>query len=196
MTNKMKLLIGFLVLGIVVITAGAGLLFLLPAKTQTTTVVTSVPSSFYDDIVFRGKQISQEEAGRLIGAKLPLPTWLPEGYAVQEIYAGVGNSTMIILISDSPIVKFDQEPPDKPKEYPIHWVESKMSMYVSLKQDLRIVGGNVKPTPTALQYFEQVDGGMTYWSVQVDNKTASLVLATRKNAPSKEDLMKMAESVK
>ena len=37
---------------------------------------------------------------------------------------------------------------------------------------------------------------MINWSVQVDNKTASLFLATRKNAPNKEDLTKMAESVK
>jgi hypothetical protein len=196
LTNKKKWLIGLLVLGIIVIAAGAALLLFLPAKTQTKTNVTSVPSSFYDDLAFRGKQVSQEEASRLIGAKLPLPTWLPEGYTVQEIYAGVGNSTIIILISDSPIVKFDQDPPDKPKDYPIHWVESKMIMYVSFKQDLRIVGGSVKPTPIALQYIEGTDSGMLNWTVQVDNKTASMFLTTKKDAPVKEDLIRMAESVK
>jgi hypothetical protein len=196
MTNKMKLLIGLLVLGIGILAAGAVLLLVLPAKTQTKTTVTTVPSSFYDDLAFRGKLVSQEEASRLIGEKLPLPAWLPEGYAVQEIYAGVGNSTIIILISDSPIVKFDQEPPDKPKDYPIHWVDSKISMNVSFKQQLMISGGDVKPTPIALQYFEQTEGCMVNWSVQVDNKTASLLLAARKNAPNKEDLIKIAESVK
>ena len=196
MTNKMKWFIGLLALGIVVLAAGAVLLLFLPAKTQTKTTVTTVPSSFYDDPGFRGKQVSLEEAGKLIGSKLPLPTWMPEGYAVQEIYAGVGNNTIIILISDSPIVKFDQEPPDKPKDYPIHWVESKMIMYVSFKQDLRIVGGSVKPTPIALQYIEGTDSGMLNWTVQVDNKTASMFLTTKKDAPVKEDLIRMAESVK
>jgi hypothetical protein len=195
-TNKKKLLIGLLVLGIVVIAAGAMLLFVLPAKTQTKTTVTTVPSSFNDDLAFRGKLISQEEASRLIGEQLPLPTWLPEDYTVQEIYAGVGDSEIIILISDSPIVKFDQEPPDKPKDYPIHWVDSKISMYVSFKQQLMFTGESVKPTPIALQYFEQTDGCMINWSANVDNKTASLVLAARKNTPGKEDLIKMAESVK
>jgi hypothetical protein len=196
MRNNMKLLIGLLALGIVFIAGGAALLVLLPDETQTKTNITSVPSSFYDDSGFRGKQVSQEEAGRLIGAKLPLPTWLPVGYAVQETYTGVGNNTIIILISDSPIVKFDQEPPDKPKDYPIHWVESKMIMYVSFKQDLRIVGGSVKPTPIALQYIEGTDSGMLNWTVQVDNKTASMFLTTKNDAPVKEDLIRMAESVK
>ena len=155
MTNKTKLLIGLLVLGIVVIAAGAVLLLFLPVKTQTKTNITPVPSSFYDDLGFRGKLVSQEEAGRLIGLKITDAHLMPEECAVQEIYAGVGNSTIIILISDSPIVKFDQEPPDKPKDYPIHWVDSKISMYISFKQQLMISGGNVKPTPIALQYFEQ-----------------------------------------
>jgi hypothetical protein len=192
----MKLLIGLLVLGVALL-IGGGLLFLLPAKTQTITVATTVPSSCYDDSGFRGKQVSLEEASRLIGSKLPLPAWLPEGYTVQEIYAGVGNSTIIILISDSPIVKFDQEPPDKPKDYPIHWVESKMLMYISFTQDLRIVGGTVKPTPIALQYTEETDSSsLINWTVQVDNKTASLFLVAKKNAATKEDLIKMAQSVK
>jgi len=192
----MKWLIGLLVLGIVVITAGTGLLLFLPAKTQTKTTVTTVPSSFYEDFGFRGKQVSQEEAGKLIEAKLPLPTWLPEGYAMQEIYASVGNSTIIILISDSPIEKIIQEPPDKPKDYPILRVKCKMRIYVSFKQDLRIVGGSVKPTPIGLQYIEEVDSNIINWSVQVDNKTASLFLIAKKDAAVKQELIKMAESVK
>jgi hypothetical protein len=191
----MKWFIGLLALGIVVLAAGAVLLLFLPAKTQTKTTVTTVPSSFYDDPGFRGKQVSLEEAGKLIGSKLPLPTWMPEGYAVQEIYAGVGNNTIIILISDSPIVKFDQEPPDKPKDYPIHWVESKMLMYISFTQDLRIVGGTVKPTPTGLQCIEGTDCYFVYWTVQVGNKTASLFSTARMDDVVKEDLIKMAESV-
>ena len=71
-----------------------------------------------------------------------------------------------------------------------------MIMYVSFKQDLRIVGGSVKPTPIALQYIEGTDSGMLNWTVQVDNKTASMFLTTKKDAPVKEDLIRMAESVK
>ena len=48
-------------------------------------------ATFQEDFGFRGKQGSLEEAGSSMGARVPLPAYLPEDYAVQEIYVGVGK---------------------------------------------------------------------------------------------------------
>jgi hypothetical protein len=88
---------------------------------------------------------------------VPLPAYLPEDYAVQEIYVGVGNSTVIILISSTPIEKVNREPPDEPKDYPIHLVKCGMRMYVSFERDLRMVGGDAKPAPSEMVFDEAED---------------------------------------
>jgi len=62
-------------------------------------------SEFGESFGFRGKQVSLEEASRLIGAEVPVPAYLPAGYDVQEVYIGVGNKTVKLLISDGPIKK-------------------------------------------------------------------------------------------
>lgn len=195
MASKKRILYFLLVLGILLVGTGVGLLLFLP-KPELPIAETDIFSTFDEDFAFRGKQVSFEEASKLIGARLPLPTYLPGDYAVQEIYSGVGNSTIIILISDGPIEKANREPSDKPRDYLIHEVKCKMAMYVSFVQDLRVVGGKAKPTLTDMVFDEMTSENAVWWSVESENKIASLHLIAAKEVADKEELLKFADSVK
>jgi hypothetical protein len=108
----------------------------------------------------------------------------------------VGNGTVILLISDNAIEKITREPPDEPKDYPINLVKCEMSMYVSFERDLRMVGGNAKPTPSELVFDEAEEDNVCWWTTEVDNKTASLYLVAKKDVAGKEALIKIAGLVK
>jgi hypothetical protein len=121
--NKGSTLIGLL-LAAALLTAGiTGCDNNGPSVPDTTLAETVDSAAFQEDFGFRGKQVGPEEGGNLIGGRVPLPAYLPEGHSVQEIYVGVGNSMAIILISSTPIEKVNREPPDEPKDYPIHLVK-------------------------------------------------------------------------
>lgn len=182
-----------LVLGLVIV--GGGIWFLLTTR-GTAVIETDDNVTFEEDFSFRGKQVSLEEAGDLIGARVPLPSYLPEGYAVQEIYVGAGNGTTIMLISDGPIEKINRGSPDNPKDYPIYLVKCEMSMYVSFENDLRMIGGNAKPVPSEMVFDEAENSNGIWWTVQVDGETASLHLVAREDVAGEEELMKIARSVK
>jgi hypothetical protein len=190
--HKRGILYILLALGLVLIGSGVWLIFCLP---EAPSPVATDNVVFNEDFAFRGKLVSLEEAGNLIGARLPVPSYLPEGYALQEIYAGVGNSTVIMLISKGPIEKIDREPPDKPKDYPIHLVKCEVRMYISFTSDLRMVGGNPKPTPINMEFHEMSDGNVVvYWSAEVEGKVASLMMIAEKDMADKEELTKIAQS--
>lgn len=44
------------------------------------------------------RKVSVEEASRILGVTIPMPTYLPEGYKIQEIY--IKENTVSLLISD------------------------------------------------------------------------------------------------
>ena len=151
---------------------------------------------FKEDFAFMGKLVSVEEASDLMGTRIPLPSYLPEGYAVQEIYIGFSNKTTIILISDRPIEKIDREPPDIPKDYPIHLVKCPLAMYVSFSHDLRITGGNAKPTVIPIELHKMSDGGtFAYSGIEIDGRIASLMLNAKPEISS-EDITKILLSMK
>jgi hypothetical protein len=188
----------FLALGIMITGTGVWLLFNPSGTTSTGTGDTAAINSFQEDFGFRGKQVSSEEASNMVGAKVPEPTYLPEGYAIQEVYISVDNDIVILLISDVPIDKMIREPPDEPKDYPINMVKCKMVMYVSFEHDLSIVGGDRKPIPMAMKFSddEHTEGRDIFWGADFGDKTASLhLVAGDKNIASWEELTKIAESV-
>ncbi len=59
--------------------------------------------TFADEIPFEARKITLNEADSIIGMALPAPTYLPEGYKIQEVY--VVDSTVVLLISDKEIEK-------------------------------------------------------------------------------------------
>ena len=61
------------------------------------------PRTFEADFGFRAKKITFDEASSLFGVKMPVPTYLPKDYEIQDTYIGVGNNGIILLISDRPI---------------------------------------------------------------------------------------------
>ena len=159
-------------------------------------------SEFGESFGFRGKQVSLEEASRLIGAEVPVPAYLPAGYDVQEVYIGVGNKTVKLLISDGPIKKIDREPQNGPKDYLIHYAKCNMYIDVSFEKDLRGVGPSSKPVPilvtiTPLDFFASQEGGFQVdWSVETDDGVASLRMQSTDDVADKEILVEIAQSVK
>jgi len=49
------------------------------------------------------QKVTLEEASEIIGRPVPVPTYLPEGYAIQEVYASEHH--VMLLISDKEIEK-------------------------------------------------------------------------------------------
>jgi hypothetical protein len=127
---------------------------------------------------------------------LPLPSYLPEGYNVQEIYIGGDNHSIVLLISDKPIEKIERDPPDELKDYPINLVKSKMIMFVSFEHDLRIVGRKAKPTPIPIEFREMHDGTLiVYGSVDKEGNIASVQIIAKKDVTDKEEIIKIIESM-
>jgi hypothetical protein len=60
-------------------------------------------ATFADELPSNAQKITLEEADSIIGAPLPLPTYLPKGCEIQEVYAV--NSGVAILFSDKEIEK-------------------------------------------------------------------------------------------
>ena len=158
-------------------------------------------SEFGESFGFRGKQVSLEEASRLIGAEVPVPAYLPAGYDVQEVYIGVGNKTVKLLISNRQIEKIDREPQNGPKDYLIHYVKCNMYIDVSFEKDLRGVGPSSKPVPipvtiTPLDFFASQEGGFQVdWSVETDDGVASLRMQSTDDVADEEILVEIARSV-
>ena len=157
---------------------------------------------FGESFGFRGRQVSLEEASKLIGAEVPVPAYLPAGYEVQEVYIGVGNETVKLLISNEQIEKIDREPQNGPKDYLIHYVKCNMYIDVSFEKDLRGVGPSSKPVPipvtiTPLDFFTSQEGGFQVdWSVETIDGIASLRMQTAKDVADEETLVEIAQSVK
>ena len=71
-----------------------------------------------------------------------------------------------------------------------------MRMYVSFDIELGLIGSKAKPTPSEMVFDEAEDGNCVWWTVQVDDKTASLYLIAKKDVAGKDELIKIAQSVK
>jgi hypothetical protein len=127
-----------------------------------------------------------EEAGNIIGLTVPTPTYLPEGYEIQEVYIeDTGSSTewiVVILISDEEI----------------EWIGNEYQCQMRITVYWHDVGGLKMP------WAERVEIGDSYgmlekekdhndlsWIIRPGRK---LVLSASKNIP-KGELVKVAESV-
>jgi hypothetical protein len=60
-------------------------------------------TTFATELPFEARKITLEEAGSVIGAPLPAPSYLPKGCEVQEVYAV--NRSVVLLYSDKEIEK-------------------------------------------------------------------------------------------
>lgn len=127
-----------------------------------------------------------EEAGNTIGMTVPMPTYLPEGYEVQEVYIkDTGNSTewiVVLLISGGEI----------------EWIGNEYQCQMRITVYWRDVGGLKMP------WAERVKIGDSYGMLEKEKDRndlswiirpgCKLVLSAGKDIPTKE-LTKIAESV-
>jgi hypothetical protein len=127
-----------------------------------------------------------EEAGNIIGLTVPMPTYLPEGYEVQEVYIkDTGNSTewiVALLISDGEI----------------EWIGNEYQCQMRITVYWRDVGGLKMPWAERVKIGDgygmlekEKDHNDLSWIIRPGRK---LVLSAGKDIPTKE-LTKIAESV-
>ena len=64
---------------------------------------TAQQAGFHNSLELTAQKVSSEEASRIIGVAVPLPSYLPEDYKVQEIY--VQDNLLRLFISDTALEK-------------------------------------------------------------------------------------------
>jgi hypothetical protein len=64
-------------------------------------ILTGCSATFSSPLEPSAQKITMEEAGNILGVPIPVPTYLPEGYEIQETY--VNNREVTLLISDEPV---------------------------------------------------------------------------------------------
>lgn len=64
---------------------------------------TSGDDTLIDSLEFYARKVTLEEAGKFLGAAVPVPAYLPQGCKIQEMY--VQDDALKLIISDKPIVE-------------------------------------------------------------------------------------------
>jgi len=158
-------------------------------------------STFTSPLPLDAQMLSLEEAGSILGVAVPVPTYLPEGYKIQETYL-IGEREVTVLISDDAIEKnlvgTNTSGVLTPQRYD---VRSKMRMIIRWSPE---GGGPIKLPVEKVQINEswgflqgRGDHRALWWDwFPEPDKPAmfELVLAASKRI-SKEELVKVAESV-
>jgi len=66
--------------------------------------LTGCTATFTSPLELNAQKVTLEEASKIMGVTVPVPTYLPEGYEIQEVYV-TGEHEVTLLISDEVIEK-------------------------------------------------------------------------------------------
>jgi hypothetical protein len=156
-------------------------------------------TTFTEPLELTAQKATLEEASSIIGVTVPVPTYLPEGYEIQEVY--LDDSTARLFISDEEIEKKLVTHTDAAGTRQRYEVQCKMEMSVRWYPE---GGAPIKLPVEKVQVNEKRgflqdrgDHRALWWDwFPEPGKPAmfELVLAASKRI-SKEDLVKIAESV-
>jgi len=131
------------------------------------------------------QKLTLEEAGYVVGWPVPAPTYLPQGYEIQQVY--VKDKTVILRISDEEL------------EDGLQW---KMGMTISWHSEgipggLKLPGERVKINESTGVIVDRGDHNDLWWQWRLDPGRLEMFefkLSAIKGIP-KEELVKVAESV-
>lgn len=154
----------------------------------------SYTSMFTTGLTPAAQKISLEEAADIIGVGVPVPTYLPAGFEIQEVY--IQDSYEVKLIIS------DQEVEDKKLVSPGHYgVQCKMALIVRWLSpdapDIKIPDGRVEFNGSAGWFVEHADRNTLCWNLYETVPPEGffeLVLVAIKEIP-KRELVKVAASV-
>lgn len=152
----------------------------------------SYTSTFTTGLTPDAQKTSLEEAADIIGVGVPVPTYLPAGLEIQEVY--IQDSYEVKLIIS------DQEIEDKKLVSPGHYgVQCKMALIVRWLPpvDIKIPDGRVEFNGSAGWLAEHEDRNALWWNLYETGSPEGffeLVLVAIKEIP-KRELVKVAASV-
>ena len=141
------------------------------------------PATFTEVLELSAQKVTLDEAGNVVGWEIPVPSYLPQDYKIQEIY--VMGSTVGLLISDEEI------------EWEINEFQCKMRMTIQWDS----AGGikSVRPEPVTIgeskgQIFRRADHNDLMWNIFRKPVVHEVRLSASKSIPIRE-LVKVARSV-
>ncbi len=191
MTGKRKLYIGLLVLGLVMV--GGGLWFLfnpIAWRGKPVAPPTYTGPTISDELQSGWKKTTIAEMEIILGVKLPVPSYLPSGYAIKEVYYHQQpNSTQV---SDIRLMISDQ---------PVRWESNRYTCRLVLEIGWHELGLGLK-MPWA-QYIPDVRGRLEdkdgeyvlWWEYGTDEFPSSTLRLYSSNQFSKDELVKIAVSM-
>lgn len=160
------------------------------------------PDTFTSILELTAQETTLEEASSIIGVT---PTYLPEGYEIQEVY--VSDSRMILLISDEEIEKKLVTPADAAGTRQRYEFQCKMRMSIywssqGIPGGLKLPGERPKINPTrgitmASVIEDRGDHNDLWWDWRpepMEEGMFEIVISAAKNIP-KGELVKVSESV-
>ncbi len=172
-----------------------------PTTPETGTIIAEVDQAY--------EETNLEDATNIIGLTLPLPTYLPEGYEIREVYIWAEGRDLILLISDKEIEKelvtFTVYAGGTPYQTRQRWdCKCKMEMIIGCP-----AGGGLKMPWAERVEIGQIPGrwvtgdesNSLWWQIKatpgeedlVEIASFEIVLRAGKNI-SKEEMVKIAES--
>ncbi len=156
-------------------------------------------TGYFDRIGLSAREITAEEAGRILGIALPKPAYLPDDYKVQEIYA-LENSIKM-LINEKPIVKHQVTVGDAgPAARQEQAYECQMTLVIrKFSGDAtKIVGQKVKIGKTEGVLIDREQHNELWWlsssGVKKTTPQYEMILGAGKRT-SRDELVKVAQSV-
>jgi hypothetical protein len=156
-------------------------------------------TAFRDQLELSAKEATMEEAGRLLGAAVPVPVYLPEGNTLQEIY--IDDDTVRLLISDKKIEKtkdtiiLDPTVPTRLHfecfmDIAVKWHPEGFPVELDVPgESIKIGEGKAGVLADQEQHVE------LHWLLPVQSGQYELVLSTGKRTPM-EEILKVADSIK
>jgi len=165
-----------------------------------TSTLTGCSSKFTSPLEPSAQKTTLEEASNILGAPVPVPAYLPEGYEIQEVY--INEREVTFLISDEAIERTlvtGEEAEDADSQR--YEVKCKMRLamrwYPEGGVPVRLPVEKVKINENRGFLQDRGDHNALWWdlsSEQDEEAMFEMVLAAGKGTP-KEELVKVAESI-
>lgn len=156
-------------------------------------------ATFTSTLELTAQKTTLEEASETIGVTLPVPTYLPEGYEIQEVY--VEDSTVRLLISDKETEKKLVTHTDAAGTRQRYEFRCRMTMSISWFSEMgipiRLPVKQVKINESTGFLQDRSDHNALWWNWYPNPGEPGmfeLVISANKEIP-EEELVKVAESV-